>query len=187
MDILVVAQWCLFQVKDFQFPMLCQRAGAQEAVKKHSQDSWSELAKGIFHTTKCYVQCINEEGVGQDLQVVRNCIVHNLFLLSFLPLSLSLFHYKYYYCYYYILRFFNYKTVLSSTHKFYFFSDSPPHPPGQGVSKQLHSTCLLAGVKPWHQQNKGVKEQGTRWNKAWNSKTRAKWTEISNSLGQVSS
>lgn len=88
MDILVVAQWCLFQVKDFQFPMLCQRAGAQEAVKKHSQDSWSELTKGIFHTTKCYVQCINEEGVGQDLQVVRNCIVHNLFLLSFLPLSL---------------------------------------------------------------------------------------------------
>ena len=34
----------------FQFPMLCQQAGVQEAGREHSRGSWPELAKGVFHT-----------------------------------------------------------------------------------------------------------------------------------------
>lgn len=43
----------------FQFPMLCQRAGVREAGREHGQDSWPELAKGIFHAIKHHAYHIN--------------------------------------------------------------------------------------------------------------------------------
>ena len=39
--------------------MLCQQAGVQEAGREHSQDSWPEVAKGVFHNTEHHAQYIN--------------------------------------------------------------------------------------------------------------------------------
>ena len=47
------------KLKIFQFPMLCQQADVQEDGREHSQSSWPELAKGVFHTMERHAQYIN--------------------------------------------------------------------------------------------------------------------------------
>lgn len=85
--------------RTFQFPV-CQWAGAQEHWGEHGQDSWSEQAKGTFHTIEHHAWCINwgelfgshhlllRYGLGTGQQALRNCIVCHLFLLGFIPLFL---------------------------------------------------------------------------------------------------
>lgn len=43
----------------FLFPLLFEWADAQESWREHSQDSWPELTRGMFHTTECHVTHIN--------------------------------------------------------------------------------------------------------------------------------
>lgn len=78
--------------------MLCQEAGKQEDWGEYGQDSWPEQDRGIFHTTECHTWSINWEelfgshqlllrdGLGIGQQVLRNCVVHHLFLLGFITL-----------------------------------------------------------------------------------------------------
>lgn len=88
-----------------QFPRLCQWAGEQKTERKHVQDSWPNLAKGIVHRTSCPDYKLREvtrkrdwswlgNGFGISQQAVSNCIVSLVFLWSsfsvflFLPSSL---------------------------------------------------------------------------------------------------
>lgn len=76
--------------------------------REHAQDIWPELPKGIFHSTECDVQYTNClelagekladhcSGIGWASQGVRNCTMHQLFLLGFIPFSLSLWFLYYY-------------------------------------------------------------------------------------------
>lgn len=69
-DVLVVAKQCLLYIKDFQFLLLCQQAGAQGARRDRSQERWLKLAKGIFHTTgnhAQYMNCGELSSMGQSL------------------------------------------------------------------------------------------------------------------------
>lgn len=86
----------------FQFPRLCWWTGARMAGREQAKDNCPELAKGIFCTTERIVQCINwgGGGVARNCQmllrhwlgigqwVVSSCIVHHLYFLDFIPLSL---------------------------------------------------------------------------------------------------
>lgn len=88
-----------------QFPRLCQWAGEQKTERKHVQDSWPNLAKGIVHRTSCpdyKLRGVTRKrdwswlgnGFGISQQAVSNCIVSLVFLWSsfsvflFLPSSL---------------------------------------------------------------------------------------------------
>ena len=83
MRIMLITHWCFSwwvvlsrNQGPFKFPMLCQWAGAQEPGREQSQDSWPELAKGIFHTMESHAQYINQgnlTGAGQWL--LGDCLV----------------------------------------------------------------------------------------------------------------
>lgn len=45
----------------FQFPRLCQWAGAQKAVRMHGQESWPDRTKWTVHSIECHAQTINWE------------------------------------------------------------------------------------------------------------------------------
>lgn len=78
--------------RTFQSPVLYQWACAHNAMRKHSQHSWPELARGIFQkdikcgefVEGCQLLLKNRLCISQ--QVVSNCLVHHLFLLHFITL-----------------------------------------------------------------------------------------------------
>lgn len=89
--------------RTFQFPVICQGAGAQGAVRAHGQGTWPKLSKGIFHAIEHSAQCMNWgklagrdqllHGDGMDIsqQVMSNWV--GCFCLSwllFLSFSFSL-------------------------------------------------------------------------------------------------
>lgn len=95
-SVVLTPSWGLFS---FPWSVKC----TEEAVRAHGQDTWSKLAKEIFHTTERHVQCMNWgklasrgqllHGDGMDIsqQVMSNCTC--FFCLSwvlFLSISFSL-------------------------------------------------------------------------------------------------
>lgn len=68
--VLVIAEQCLQSQDIFRFsciPASEEAGGARESWRLSRQGSWSQLTKGMFHTIKCYSQCIKweqEEGSG---------------------------------------------------------------------------------------------------------------------------
>lgn len=78
---------------------------------------------------------LRDDGLGISQWVGSNCTGNYLYLLIFINFSPS--HYSYY-----ILFYFNYFSILISTHKFCLFSNSPPHPTRGEESKWLHGTYL---------------------------------------------
>lgn len=60
-DVVVVGEQCLHRTKVFSgsctnYPASEEVGGAQEAGRKRSRDSWSQLTSGISHTTWHHTQ-----------------------------------------------------------------------------------------------------------------------------------
>lgn len=74
MGIMLTTHWCIgcyvmdptLSYGHFSFPRLCQWAGAQKAGRKHVQDSWPDLAKGIVRSTEHHAQTINWGGSQEE-------------------------------------------------------------------------------------------------------------------------
>lgn len=97
--IVLVTQWCFLlllssvctELKNFQLLMACKLEGGIGTWirERMHQDSWSKLAKWIFHTVWCHAQHINSgeglleatvpEQAGIAWRVECNFIVHHLF------------------------------------------------------------------------------------------------------------
>lgn len=98
--------WLLSDVypksRTFQFPRLCQWAGAQKAGRKHGQDSRPDQAKCIVHSIECHGQTKNwggspgrqtYHGLGMGLASVSRLgaiVLYKLLFLGLLPLCLCL-------------------------------------------------------------------------------------------------
>lgn len=132
--------------------MLCKWAGAQEAMREHSQDGWNKPAKGIFQPMGSHAQHINcrelarkgqsqlrdELGIGQ--RVMSNWVVSHQFLLRVTSLSLLFITVN-------VIITISSITIISITIFYFvsiirlflsqptiFFPDSSPHPIGMQVA-----------------------------------------------------
>ena len=147
------------KLRTFQFPMLCQQAGVQEAGREQSWGSWPELAKGIFHTMEHHAQYINRGELARRCRLLlghwsaggeqlhRASLDFSWVLFLFFFFCYIPFHYYYHYYYYIsvlllLVLYFTLviKLFLSQFTRFTFFPNSPSHPTGSrgGVRERLH-------------------------------------------------